>query len=112
MTIGEVRRILEENYDEHYKKVIELDNISMINAIKYIQEQTSCDYEIAKQIVHEWANKADIKYNPNGNRNKSVLERNIEQTSKDVRFFKNLIIIFLILSGIGFILWFIALCVM
>ena len=53
MTIGEARSMLESNYEKHYDNVITNNFISKEKAINYIQEQTNCEYDIAKQIVNE-----------------------------------------------------------
>lgn len=67
MTIGEARIKLETNYSKHYENVRTYYYISTEKAIKYIQEQTGCEYNIANQIVHEWMNRDNsIQYkNPN-----------------------------------------------
>lgn len=56
MTLGEVRGLLEKDYQTHYKQVKLLNYTSKEKAINYIQEQTSCSYEMAKRIVEEWLN--------------------------------------------------------
>lgn len=63
MTIGEARSMLESNYEKHYDNVITNNFISKEKAINYIQEQTNCEYDIAKQIVNEWINKGNINSN-------------------------------------------------
>lgn len=67
VTISEVRAKLEPNYDKHYEKVRMYCYSSKERAIKYIQEQTDCDYWLADKIVHEWINRnKNIQYkNPN-----------------------------------------------
>lgn len=57
MTIGEVRAKLELNYSKHYENVKTYYYSSTERAIKYIQDQTECEYNVASQIVHEWMTK-------------------------------------------------------
>ena len=52
MTIGEVRAKLEPDYNKHYENVKTHYYASTEKAIKYIQEQTNCEYIFAEQIVH------------------------------------------------------------
>lgn len=62
MTIGEVRTKLELNYTKHYENVKTNYYVSTEKAIQYIQDQTGCDHNIAKQIVCEWMNKTHVEY--------------------------------------------------
>lgn len=112
MTIDEVKVKLQDNYNTHYENVKVKCMLNRENAIKYIQEQTDCEYFIAQQIVNEWIDSIPVQTNDNTRQYKEININQIEYEKlnilKDIR---KMIKFFYALSIIGIAIYVITLLI-
>lgn len=112
MTIDEVKVKLQDNYNTHYENVKVKCMLNRENAIKYIQEQTDCEYFIAQQIVSEWIDSIPTKTNDNIQQNSEANLHQIEYEKLNVlKDIRKMVKFFYVLSIIGIAIYVVTLLV-